>query len=225
MTRYLLMSYRVDENAPLYPGTPPIEFKEVKAIKEGDSCNTFIARVSNHAGTHIDAPKHFFESGHAISRYPFKDLIFNDPVIIDCPKGKDEPIDAEGLLNCGPGKSPDILLIRTGFSKYRKNDMEVYSKENPYLLPQSAEYIRNKYPSVKAIGIDGISISSHKHKDIGKQAHRVLLDDGKDGSAVLIIEDMYIPNNLTKLSELIVVPFLGGGLDSSPCAVIGAIYD
>jgi len=226
MRHYIKLSYDIGINTPLYPDTPPVSIKSTKSIGKGDSCNTSVISFSNHTGTHIDMPKHFIDSGRTVCDYSMEELIFKRPHVVDCPKGAGEIIEIKDLTDSVVLVETDFLLIRTGFSRFRNADACVYSNENPCLSPHTAEWIRNNFPDVRAIGVDCISISSHAHRDLGKETHRMLLrTDGFKGRSVLIVEDLYIPFEINKLDELIVAPLFIESIDSAPCTVIGVVTD
>src|ERR1700690_3388770 len=53
----------LDANLPTYPGNAPFTVEAVKRIARGDSSNVSTLHMSAHAGTHVDAPRHFFDDG------------------------------------------------------------------------------------------------------------------------------------------------------------------
>jgi len=226
MKRYVRLSYDIGENTPLYPGINPVAIRKVKEISKGDSCNTFLITFSNHTGTHIDAPGHFWNSGRTISEYSLEELVFKNPFLVDCPKGIDEVIeinDFDSLRGC---RDTDLILIRTGFHKYRSEDVYTYCYKNPCFLPETAVWIRNNFPNMRAIGIDCISIASHSHRELGRETHKILLkEDGFRSSSFLILEDLRLSYEIKKIDELIVSPVFIEGIDSTPCTVIGVIND
>lgn len=234
MKRYIKLSYNISVDTPLYPETPPIIIKKVKEISKGNSCNTSLITLLNHAGTHIDAPRHFFNSGRTITEYSIEELVFQKPLIVDCPKRVDEVIEIDDLVSLINSNDTDMLLIRTGFYRYRiaqssalnLQSLYNYCYKNPYLSPKTAEWIRNNHSHIRAIGIDCISISSYEKREIGRETHKILLNSDKfKGSPVLIIEDLYLPHEIKKLDELIISPIFIEGVDSTPCTVIGVIND
>jgi len=179
---------------------------------------------SNHTGTHIAALRHFSESGRTICEYSLDELIFKKPFLMDCPKGLEEAIEINDLTALSDLTDPDMLLIRTGFLKCRNQETYTYGHKNPYLSPNAARWIRDKFPYIKAIGIDCISISSYANREMGRKTHRVLLkEDGFKGLSVLIIEDLYIPYEISKLDELMVSSIYIEGIDSARCTVIGVV--
>ena len=226
MYKAILLSYNIDEATPIYPGTSPLAIRKAKEINSGDPCNTFSITLSNHSGTHIDMPKHFFDFGKSVKDYPVHKLTCKHPVIIDCPKRPGEIIEAKDLAGLSAEKNMDVLLVRTGFYKYRSSDVAVYCNNNPSLSPEAALWIRQNLLNLKIFGIDSISISSKARKGIGAESHRILLaDEGYKGDPVLILEDLYLPDELKAINELMTFPVFSADIDSSPCTVIGIIHD
>ena len=225
--KYVKLSYNIKKKMPVYPGTKPLSIRRIKEIAKKDSCNTCEITFSNHIGTHIDAPRHFFNSGRAISSYSMKELVFKKPILVNCPKDSCESIEIEDLMSLTKNKTkPDLLFLRTGFSKYRGKNSYNYSYKNPFLAPSTAEWIRKEVPSIKALAIDCVSIASYSNRKYGAKTHRILLtESGFKGLPVLIIEDLCIPTSIDNLDEIAVLPFSVEGIDSAPCTVIGVIHD
>lgn len=223
MIKYIRFSYDMDIHMPLYPGTRPLQLKSEKSISRKDSCNTYRVAFSNHSGTHIDAPRHFYNSGRPIAEFRPEELIFDNPCIIDCAKKQNQPIEVKDLEPHLKPKST-ILLLRTGFSKFRKK--RIYCTSNPYISCITAEWLRRKLPNLRAIGIDCISVSSYANRNEGRLTHKILLrKDGYRRDPILIIEDLYLPHNIQSLSKVMVFPLYIKDVDSSPCTVVGVIDD
>jgi len=215
---------------PLYPGSPGTELSVVKSRDRGDSCNTSQITMLNHAGTHIDGPAHFETTGKRIGDYDLNSLVFENISIADCRKEAGEPILPEDLKGC-LNDNTDLLLIRTGFSKYRDSaardfDNDLYCTGNPYLHSDAAQMLREHRAGIKAIGIDCISIGSHANRDMGRKAHEILLSSGNyEKDPILIVEDMFIPEGPSRIDEIIVVPLYCEGIDSAPCTILGFVSD
>lgn len=225
--RYVRLSYDIDGKTPLYPGSPPISLRRLKALRRGDSCNTFSIVMQNHSGTHVDAPRHFFAHGTPISGYSIDELIFRDIAVVRCPKKPGEPITVDDLEreSWGP-RNADLMLLRTGFSRYRSVSPGKYRYKNPYLSSAAALWIKKHYPKLRCIGIDCVSIASFAARPEGRLTHAILLSGGKSrGKPVLIVEDLHIPRTADALDEVIVVPLFLRGVDSAPCTVIGITHD
>ena len=57
------ISLAISPEMVVWPDDPPIELSRTSKIEEGADANISHLRMSVHAGTHIDAPKHFLENG------------------------------------------------------------------------------------------------------------------------------------------------------------------
>ncbi|PKN76417.1 MAG: cyclase [Deltaproteobacteria bacterium HGW-Deltaproteobacteria-10] len=224
MKRYVRLSYAITEETPLYPGTQPTVIEQVRVIKKGDSCNTLFISLSNHAGTHVDAPRHFWDSGKSIDGYSANELIFRKPRIFDCPKGINEVIDLDDVRKLPDKQDTDLIIIKTGFSSFRENDQAAYCSQNPCLTPDAARWLKNNFPLLRAVGIDCISIASTARRDMGRETHRILLGE-ESGKPLLILEDIFIPAESENLQEVIVAPLFIGDGDGAPCTVIGVFGD
>ena len=222
--KYVLLSHTINENTPLYGNTPKTLILAHSRISEGDSSNTAILSIHNHTGTHIDAPKHFVDDGKAISEYALDELVFKNPVIVDCPKDVASLITPEDLQHTSHMlQKSDCLLLRTGFGQFR--DEEKYRTYNPGIAPDTILWIRKEYPNIRCIGIDSISISSFQHRTIGREAHKAafVIETGL-GEPLLLIEDMDLDVlSSSELKYIIVFPWQVNNIDSAPCSVLAEI--
>ena len=57
------VSVPLDATLPNYPGNTPFALEAIKRMARGDSSNVSTLHMSAHAGTHVDAPRHFFDEG------------------------------------------------------------------------------------------------------------------------------------------------------------------
>ncbi len=219
---YLLLSYPLTERTPLYGDTPAVNFTPLKEIRKNDSCNTTYVSFCTHSGTHIDAPLHFSQNDRSVTDFSIQEYIFEKPLLIDCPKDPGTLITKENilpwefqLLDC------DLLLIRTGFSKFRGQD--IYRTHNPGLSPCLAEHVVANCPNVRAIGLDSISVSSFQQRQIGRQTHQILLSQKDKKRSLLIIEDMKLPDDAKVFKKVFVIPTLLDGLDGAPTTVFAEL--
>src|SRR4029079_19292324 len=58
----------LDASLPVYPGNTPFTMEPIKRIANGDSSNVSTLHLSAHAGTHVDAPRHFFDDGAGVEQ-------------------------------------------------------------------------------------------------------------------------------------------------------------
>src|SRR4051812_3759874 len=50
----------------VYPGNPEIRIEPQQSIAKGGSSNVSALSFGSHTGTHVDAPKHFFDDGAGV---------------------------------------------------------------------------------------------------------------------------------------------------------------
>jgi arylformamidase len=215
---YKYLSHFVSEGMPVYGGRARLGIKARRSITKGDTSNVYRLTLENHWGTHIDAPHHFFNSGDRIDEYGAQSWFFTKPEVVRVSLRLREVL-CSGKWMKQISRSCDILLLRSGWSRFRKEEKYIY--ENPGIHPEVAIYLRQHFPRLRAIGIDWLSISSGSHKPLGRQAHRAFLDPSGAGNPLFIIEDMLLPSNLSGLRKIIAAPFIVAGIDSAPCTVLG----
>src|SRR5262249_11822906 len=81
MMKLVDVSVPLDANLPTYPGNLPYSLEPVKRVARGDSSNVSSLHLSAHAGTHVDAPRHFFDTGPGIEGLALEMLIGRTRVI------------------------------------------------------------------------------------------------------------------------------------------------
>ena len=60
------ISVSVRDGGLVYPGNPPISITPQQAISQGAGANVSLVSFGSHTGTHVDAPKHFFDDGAGV---------------------------------------------------------------------------------------------------------------------------------------------------------------
>lgn len=222
--KYILLSYSINEHTPAYGDTPKPCILPLSQISRGDASNIAVLSIHNHTGTHIDAPKHFVDDGRAISEYALDELIFINPVVVDCLKSEESLITPDDLKHASQMlQKSDCLLLHTGFWKYR--DEGRYRTHNPGIAPETILWIRKEYPNIRCIGIDTISITSFQYRSIGREAHKAafIIKEGL-GEPLLLIEDLDLSKVISsKLKLIIVLPWQVIGIDSAPCSVLAEV--
>lgn len=206
----ILLSHILNEQTPLYGGARDLHFRPAKSIAAGDSSNTMTWTLTNHAGTHMDAPRHFVEKGASVTDFAAEDWMFGKVVLKDI-----APVAAGHLI--GPGdlgdlEDGDLLLIRSGFERHRGEDL--YWKDSPGLHKDLAPALKERMPSLRAVGMDFISVSNINNREMGRVAHRAFL-----GAGILLIEDMKLSPLTAAPEKVLVAPVMVEGADGSPCTV------
>lgn len=153
-----------------YPGDTPYQRKIVQTLENGDSCNLSEITMSAHAGTHVDAPKHFFEEGKTIDQFPVEKFLFNAVVVHVQNSVSVEPADLEGMTV----KSGEAILFKTRNSTEGLIEQGVFEENFVYLAEKSADWCLQK--EVGLVGIDYISIEKYGCSRF--PVHRKLLKKG-----------------------------------------------
>jgi len=217
MHKWIYLSHSLTTQTPAYGGGQGLTIETARSIATGDSSNSVTLKFSNHLGTHVDAPRHFLANGKTVDAYDAADWIFTKVFVVDIPTNEAEIVDMRklenALINC---KDADLLLIRTGFESRRCSNN--YWAESPGFDPALCAFLTNRLPSLTAIGMDTISITSMKHRDMGRAAHHEFL-----GAGVRIFEDMALANSPVdnNLKQVIAMPLRFENADGSPCTIIG----
>jgi arylformamidase len=215
------LSHIIDSGTPLYGGIQDINIQPIQSQRDGDSCNTSLLRLTSHTGTHVDAPRHFLADGKSIADYGPSSWIFTCPKVLDIAVAPGHLITVSDMENfVKDDENTDILLLRTGFEQYRRE--QTYWQQGPGLSADLSLFFKSAYPSLRAVGIDFISISSFQHREEGRRAHKMFL-----GEDILLIEDMALhriekPDNLY---HIIALPLRFDGADGAPCTILGWVKD
>ncbi|HEX3000420.1 MAG TPA: cyclase family protein [Armatimonadota bacterium] len=219
--KLIFLGYPLQIDTPTPPAIPPIELLPLMSLAKEDAANVTIIRAASHTGTHVDAPSHVELYGITISDFRPDELIFHHPVVVDL-NLKDcqtvEPAALEPFL--AEMSQADLLLFRFGYGEVRHTDPGRYSSQCPGFGVESAQFLRDHLPALRAIGMDVPSLSCIADLDRTMAAHNVLL--GGQGRRFLVIEDMKLDEDLSALEEVIVAPWWIRGLDGGPCMVIGS---
>jgi arylformamidase len=217
--KFVFLSHPLGPHTIGYGGKTGFSLERVKSLCAGDSCNQSHWTLSNHIGTHLDAPLHFAEKGLAIDAPPADFWVFLQPQVVDIPAKRSEII--------GPGSwcdsikvTSDLLLLRTGFESLR--DTDEYWAHNPGLSPALGRWLRENRPSVRMIGMDFLSLTSYDHRPLGKEAHQAFLAEGS-GNPIWILEDMRLSTLSSPPRRVTVSPLRVEGADGSPVTVIGEL--
>ena len=212
-----LLSYPVKKGDPTWPGNPTFELTANTSISHGDVANTAMIHLFNHYGTHIDGPLHFYSGGLPLCRLPLERFLYEKPFLVHIPKGPEEKIEPEDLSPYEKGiEDSDLLLIRTGFWKIRREDPKTYENHGPAVGSRTAKYLVERFPNLKAVALDFVSLASYSDSADGDLAHQYML--GKYHEHIICIIEV-VNLSLAPSGRLIsaaAIPLMIEGIDSSP---------
>jgi kynurenine formamidase len=176
----------------------------------------------NHCGTHIDAPNHYDPEGRKLVDFSLDEFVFENPLLVEIPKGDHGLITAVDCENALDGRNCcDLLLIRTGFGRFRSSDPARYVDGCPGVSGAAARLLKEKLPGLRAIGLDFISLEWTTDKSHGFEAHQILLKD--KARPFLIIEDMNLDFEVKRLKRIFAIPIFFREIDSFPATVFAEL--
>lgn len=218
-THWVRLSHTLTTSTPAYGGSSGLTIEQPRSMVRGDSCNAMNLTFSNHLGSHVDAPRHFVMDGKTVDSYTISDWIFCKSYVVDIPAAAGEILDIvhfeKVLIDC---TDADLLLVRTGFEFVR--GQKEYWSSSPAFSPELASYLKKRLPSLTAIGMDCISISSYLHRDLGRLAHKSFLADG-----LRIFEDLALAGSFNGqcFNQVIALPLIIESADAAPCTIIATL--
>jgi len=177
------------DECPAYPGDPRVRLKAIKTI-DADGFTLESLHMATHSGTHVDAPSHLLHVDRgAITDFRPDDFIGPCVVANLTAKGDDEEIDPVDLEPYRDLLAPgDILLLATGWPRFRGKDEDRWTHHSPYLTQEGAEWICAR--GVKGVGIDHFTIGTPLEQ-FDRPPHETLLR-----RRIWIAEDLLIPDEL-----------------------------
>lgn len=216
------LSYPLDGNAFGYGNGDRIAVKQVRDMCCGDTSNNTEFSMPTHYGTHIDFPFHFSKNGKTSSSYSAEDFVFNQVEIIEIKHTEtieDDLIRNNNLKLDDIDKNCDFLVVKTGLCHERYS--EKYWKYGYGFHEETAQYLKQHLPHIKAIGFDLISLNAYQNRPAGRIAHKAFLET----QDIIIVEEM----DLTKVSERTQINQLILGIlplansDGAPCSILADI--
>ena len=199
------VSVPLDATLPAYPHNTPFSLEPIKRLANGDSSNVSALHMSAHCGTHVDAPRHFFDSGPGTEALPL-DLLMGRVRVIQI--NSRTSIAAEDLAD--QDFSEDVrILIKTrnsllwGTPEFRPDYIGVTESGARHLVAHG----------IKLVGVDYLSVEQFKTP--GAPAHRVLL-----GAGAIVIEGLNLRDVEPGIYDLCCLPLRIVGADGAPARVV-----
>ncbi len=224
MNTVIRISHTLSKDSPGWPDCPRLSIEPVTRLAKGQGSDSSLVSIFNHFSTHIDAPAHFIPGARRLCDFSISDFIFERPLLVDIPEDWGGVVGIADLEPFIPdARNADILLIRSGGARMRREDPARYALESPSLDPDAARYLMDEAPGLRAIGVDWISIASPSHIEAAAPIHEFLL--GKHhGRHVFIIEDMDLAPLEGELPiRVFAVPLFIDGVDSGPATVFAEL--
>jgi arylformamidase len=198
------ISVPISRDLPCFPGDPPTSVDPVSRLGRGDAANVAHLSLSTHAGTHIDAPRHFMENGTAVDGLPLS-LLVGEALVVDM-RGVREIGRPE--LAAVALEGVERLLLKTDNSALWERDG--FCGDYSALTEDGAAYLLQQ--GVRLVGIDYLSIEAFTGDGT---VHRLLL-----GSGGIILEGLDLSEIAAGRYELVCLPLKVRGGDGAPARAI-----
>lgn len=201
---------------PAYGNGAGLKLIQTRNMSTGDTSNNHEIAMPLHLGTHMDFPFHFHPDGKKSDDYRVEDFVFQKVGIVCCNESSDYLIEPTHLTVNNIDKEVEFILIKTNYSQYRGT--EKYWNYGLGIHKSVAGFLKDKFPKLKGIGFDLISLNSYQQRMHGREAHVEFLFNHD----LLIVEDMNLSevDSQTKISEMILSPWWIDGVDGLPVNVL-----
>jgi arylformamidase len=203
--KFIDVSVPIDSMLPTYPDNTPFTLEPIKRIARGDSSNVSTLHMSAHTGTHVDAPRHFFDDGPGTEALSLDLLIGRTRVIEVASRSGVAAEDLSGLDLSGERR----LLIKTynshlwGSPEFHTDFVGVTKSAAMHLVERG----------IKVVGVDYLSVEPFKTP--GAPAHHVLL-----GAGTVIIEGLNLRDVDPGIYDMYCLPLRIVGSDGAPARVV-----
>jgi len=195
----------LDSALPTYPNNTPFSLEPIKRIARGDSSNVSTLHLSAHTGTHVDAPRHFFDDGAGTESLALEMLIGRTRVIEITSRGGITADDLSGI-----DLSQDIrLLIKTHNSRLWSSPD--FHTDYLGVAESGARHLVSH--GIKLLGVDYLSVEVFRAP--GAPAHHALL-----GAGIIVIEGLNLIDVDPGIYDMYCLPLRIVGSDGAPARVV-----
>ena len=199
------VSVSLDPSLASYPGNVPFSLEANKRLANGDSSNVSALHMSAHSGTHVDAPRHFFDEAPGTEALPLEMLIGRTRVIEVRTRGGITADDLRGI-----DLAEDVrLLIKTPNSRLWGDP--TFHSDYIGVTESAARYLVEH--GIKVVGVDYLSVEVFHTP--GAPAHHVLL-----GGGTIVIEGLNLRDVDPGIYEMYCLPLRIVGSDGAPARVV-----
>jgi len=199
------VSVPLDGHLPTYPGNTPFTLEPIKRISQGDTANLSSLHMSAHAGTHVDAPRHFFQDAPGAEALPLE-LLFGRTRVVEMTSRRG--IDAEELSRIDLAE--DIrVLFKTPNSKLWGDPQ--FHQDYVGVTESGARHLVDR--GIKVVGVDYLSVEQFRQP--GAPAHHILL-----GGGTIVIEGLNLREVEPGNYDMVCLPLRVVGSDGAPARVV-----
>ncbi len=208
---FIDLSHPIQEDMPLYPGTPAVQIKRLHKLGK-DGFREKQITFTTHVGTHLDSPAHMLAAGKSVDQLPLSKF-YGRGILLDVRLFTGRTIPKEFLLDYPEIEALEFVLFYSGYQHYWGS--EKYFDGFPVLSPQAADILLKM--GLKGIGFDAVSVDLMDSTDY--PIHHKILSNG-----LIIVENLTNLNRLLKQSFILsVFPLKVDQADGMPVRAVAII--
>ena len=186
-----------------FPGDPPFAMRPLAdAVRDGYRLSGL--SLTNHTGTHLDAPAHLFPEGKTLDDCALRRFLLPCRVVA---WPEPSPIPPEAL-DAADLDGVEAVLFKTANSALGS---ETFARDYVWLRPDTARLLTRR--AIRLVGIDYASVDGPDDHDL--PAHRILL-----AADALILENTILRDVDPGLYTLSCFPLRLRGADGAPCRAV-----
>jgi kynurenine formamidase len=211
------LTHAMSNGMAVWPGHPVFAQQAVSSIAAGDIACNHALHMSEHSGTHFDAPAHFIDGAMTMDTVPL-DVFFGrlatlSPVVEpDGEVGPDAVLAFEAVH--GPILPGDAVAFRFGWDRYFEAKSPLVYRDWPGVSGETAALLVAR--GVRIVATDAMSID--RFGSTSFPAHRTLLAAG-----VLIGENFANLGSLPPFCQLTALPLKIEGGSGAPLRAVAEI--
>jgi len=216
MTRLIDLSHPLEHGQANFPFDPKLSVVTHNTIASIGYNITQIS-MSTHQGTHLDAPRHFYDEGAAVDEVPLE-RFFGEATLVDLAPGgalePRQPITRAMLVAHAEAFRPGAKVVyRTGWD--RQFGRPEYFTDFPSLTLDAAQWIASR-----RIGLLGMDTPTPGTE--WKEIHLALL---RPGTEIVLVEGLARLDLLPARFTLAAFPLRIAGRDGSPVRAVAVVED
>jgi len=201
--KWIDLTRTVTAEMPVYPGDPNVEITPVHTVEE-DGFNLSLFSAAMHAGTHLDAPRHFLKNGDDVAQIPIEKTIGMANCIHIIPENGILKTEAIRIAYDALVEKQSRLLLETGWEA--KSGTREYFTDFPGFEPDIIRFLDENH--IVLLGTDLPSVKFGRADQLS--AHTALLE-----KKIVIVENLVCLSEVSKVCFLSCLPLKIAGMDGS----------
>src|SRR4029077_15363183 len=175
-----------------------IEVRWLRDWQQGDNTSQCQWFLSDHFGTHIDAPVHVIDDGASVDELDISRLV-GDAVVIDCSFACGRGLtDTDFERTAGLVRRGDIVLI---YSAERPGRSDSFITDQTYVTPEGAEWLVRS--GVVAVGVEAAGFENVYQRVVVEDCYRPEVENPWPAHRICLASDVYIIEGLTNLAPIV----------------------